>query len=143
MGLIDVLPFMGSRTILLPQFGEVKVKSPGEDRTLEAGLAAGGVRHERDLLNSRGSKLRVDVALKALLPERVSNERAQELLRQDVRSAREVVSPNVCRIFDLVVEDGQELVSMEYIDGTTLEAFRIEAQSLQRRRDPTQTAGAR
>ena len=42
-----------------------------------------------------------------------------------MRSAREVLSPNVCRIFDLVVEEGRELVSMEYIDGTTLaEALR-------------------
>ncbi len=47
-------------------------------------------------------KLRVDVALKALLAERLSSGRARELLRQEVRSAREVVSPNVCRIFDLV-----------------------------------------
>ena len=65
-------------------------------------------------------KLRVDVALKSVRPERLGNERTRELLRQEVRSAREVVSPNVCRIFDLVVEDGRELVSMEYIDGTTL-----------------------
>ncbi len=65
-------------------------------------------------------KLRVDVALKALRPERLSSEKARELLRQEVRSAREVVSQNVCRIFDLVVEDHQELVSMEFIDGVTL-----------------------
>jgi WD40 repeat protein len=65
-------------------------------------------------------KLRVDVALKALRPERLSSEKARELLRQEVRSAREVVSPNVCRIFDLVVEDQKELVSMEFIDGVTL-----------------------
>ncbi len=65
-------------------------------------------------------KLRVDVALKALRPDRLSSEKARELLRQEVRSAREVVSPNVCRIFDLVVEDHQELVSMEFIDGVTL-----------------------
>jgi WD40 repeat protein/predicted Ser/Thr protein kinase len=65
-------------------------------------------------------KLRVDVALKAVREELSSNERARELLRQEVRSAREVVSPNVCRIYDLVVEDGRELVSMEYIDGRTL-----------------------
>jgi WD40 repeat protein len=65
-------------------------------------------------------KLRVDVALKAIRPERAESERARELLRQEVRSAREVVSPNVCRIFDLVVEEGQELVSMEYINGITL-----------------------
>jgi serine/threonine-protein kinase len=65
-------------------------------------------------------KLRVDVVLKALRPERLSSSKARELLRQEVRSAREVVSPNVCRIFDLVVEDDQELVSMEFIDGVTL-----------------------
>jgi len=62
----------------------------------------------------------VDVALKSVRPELLSSEKARELLRQEVRSAREVVSPNVCRIFDLVVEEGRELVSMEYIDGTTL-----------------------
>ena len=41
-------------------------------------------------------------------------------LRQEVRAAREVVSPNVCRVFDLVEMDGRELVSMEYMDGSTL-----------------------
>jgi hypothetical protein len=53
---------------------------------------------------------------------RVVADRSQmrELLRQEVRSAREVVPPNVCRIFDLVVEDDRELVSMEFIDGVTL-----------------------
>jgi serine/threonine-protein kinase len=65
-------------------------------------------------------KLRVDVALKAVLADRAEHERARDMLRQEVRSAREVVSPNVCRIFDLVVEEGRELVSMEYIDGSTL-----------------------
>ena len=69
-------------------------------------------------------KLRVDVALKALLPRLLENERAVETLRQEVRAAREVVSPNVCRVFDLVeLDDGvgeRELVSMEYVDGQTL-----------------------
>jgi WD40 repeat protein len=65
-------------------------------------------------------KLRVDVALKAVRAGRLGSERARDLLRREVRSAREVVSPNVCRIFDLAVEDGQEFVSMEYIDGATL-----------------------
>lgn len=65
-------------------------------------------------------KLRVDVALKSLLREGLGDERMLELLRHEVRSAREVMSPNVCRIFDLVEVDGRELVSMEYIDGHTL-----------------------
>ncbi|HSE42311.1 MAG TPA: protein kinase [Acidobacteriota bacterium] len=58
-------------------------------------------------------KLRVDVALKSLRTDR--SQQDVESLRREVRAAREVISPNVCRIFYLVVEDKQELVSMEYI----------------------------
>jgi serine/threonine-protein kinase len=65
-------------------------------------------------------KLRVEVALKALRDDLFQSERRRELLRQEVRAAREVVSPNVCRIFDLIEIDGRELVSMEHVDGATL-----------------------
>jgi len=65
-------------------------------------------------------KLRVEVALKGLRPELLADESRRETLRSEVRAAREVVSPNVCRIFDLIEIDGQELLSMEYVDGTTL-----------------------
>ena len=65
-------------------------------------------------------KLRVDVALKSLRSELLADERALEALRSEVRLAREVISPNACRVFDLEELGGQELVSMEYIDGTTL-----------------------
>ncbi len=65
-------------------------------------------------------KLRVEVALKALRQNLFKNERRLEMLREEVRAAREVVSPNVCRIFDLIEVEGRELVSMEYVDGATL-----------------------
>jgi hypothetical protein len=65
-------------------------------------------------------KLRVEVALKALREDLFKDEGRLELLRQEVRAAREVMSPNVCRIFDLIEAEGRELVSMEYIDGGTL-----------------------
>jgi WD40 repeat protein len=68
-------------------------------------------------------KLQVEVALKALMPGRFAGDEGLELLRNEVRSAREVISPNVCRIFDLVEEDGREFVSMEYVDGGTLLAL--------------------
>ena len=58
-------------------------------------------------------KLRVEVALKALRGDLFKSERRLELLRQEVRAAREVVSPTVCRIFDLLEVEGRELVSME------------------------------
>jgi hypothetical protein len=65
-------------------------------------------------------KLRVEVALKALRPDLIRDARARDLLRREVRAARQIVSPNVCRVFDLVVEDGHEMVTMEFVDGTTL-----------------------
>jgi hypothetical protein len=40
-------------------------------------------------------KLRVDVALKALRVELLADKRALDLLRREVRAAREVISPNV------------------------------------------------
>ena len=65
-------------------------------------------------------KLRMDVALKSVRVDSKRSEDSMEALRREVRSAREVISPNVCRIFDLVVDQDQELISMEYIDGITL-----------------------
>jgi WD40 repeat protein len=76
-------------------------------------------------------KLRVEVALKALREGLFKDEKGLEMLRQEVRSAREVVSPNVCRIFDLVEADGRELVSMEYVDGQTLLAVLQESGPLE------------
>jgi hypothetical protein len=61
-------------------------------------------------------RLRVDVALKALLPRGAR----PEWLHGEIRAAREVVSPNVCRVFDLVEADGRELLSMEFVDGISL-----------------------
>jgi len=64
-------------------------------------------------------KLRVEVALKALRFDRSDASRLAQV-RREVRAARSVASPNVCRIFDLVDLEGEELVSMEYVDGSTL-----------------------
>jgi len=65
-------------------------------------------------------KLRLEVALKSLHPKLFETEDALELLRDEVRAAREVTSPNVCRLYDLIEVEGLELVSMEYVDGVTL-----------------------
>src|SRR5436190_1990642 len=73
-----------------------------------------------DVFKAFDLKLRVHVALKAIRADRAASERAREFLRSEVRSAREVMSPNVCRIFDLVTADDEEFVSMEHIDGLTL-----------------------
>jgi hypothetical protein len=89
----------------------------GERYQVVGRLGAGGM---GEVWRAFDLKLRVEVALKALREDLFKDEKRLEMLRQEVRAAREVVSPNVCRIFDLVEADGRELVSMEYVDGQTL-----------------------
>jgi eukaryotic-like serine/threonine-protein kinase len=65
-------------------------------------------------------KLGQPVALK-FLPGHVTHD-ADRLARfhQEVRLARQVSHPNVCRVYDIGETDGQHFLSMEYIDGEDL-----------------------
>ena len=57
------------------------------------------------------------VALKFLPPEATNNPQALDRFRNEVRIARQVSHPNVCRVYDLGEIDGQLFLSMEYVDG--------------------------
>ncbi|HEV2401855.1 MAG TPA: serine/threonine-protein kinase [Candidatus Sulfotelmatobacter sp.] len=60
------------------------------------------------------------VAMKFLPDEATSNEDLLERFRQEVRIARRVSHPNVCRVYDVGEVDGQSFFTMEYIDGEDL-----------------------
>jgi serine/threonine-protein kinase len=60
------------------------------------------------------------VALKFLPPELAADPAAVERFRQEVRVARRVAHPNVCRVFDFGEAGGRLFLSMEYIDGEDL-----------------------
>lgn len=64
--------------------------------------------------------LQQQVALK-FLPEPVAkDEAALERFRGEVRTARRVSHPNVCRVYDVGEVDGNTFLSMEYVDGEDL-----------------------
>ena len=65
-------------------------------------------------------KLYVPVALKFLSPAHAGDERRLQLLLNEVRLAREITHPNVCRLFDVGEIDGQHFLSMEYVEGEDL-----------------------
>jgi serine/threonine-protein kinase len=60
------------------------------------------------------------VALKLLPAEFSANEQALTLLRNEVRVARQIAHPNVCRVYDIGEHEGHAFVSMEYVDGEDL-----------------------
>src|SRR6516162_291343 len=60
------------------------------------------------------------VAMK-FLPERLSQDaRALARFHAEVRNARQVSHPNVCRVFDIGETDGALFLTMEYVDGEDL-----------------------
>ncbi|HEX8765766.1 MAG TPA: serine/threonine-protein kinase, partial [Candidatus Acidoferrum sp.] len=60
------------------------------------------------------------VAMK-FLPERLSqDEAALSRFHAEVRNARQVSHPNVCRVFDLGEAEGTLFLTMEYVDGEDL-----------------------
>ncbi|HYQ90394.1 MAG TPA: serine/threonine-protein kinase [Candidatus Binatia bacterium] len=65
-------------------------------------------------------ELSQSVALK-FLPEKVARNAADlARLRQEVRIARQIAHPNVCRTYDIAEAGGQVFVVMEYVDGEDL-----------------------
>ena len=60
------------------------------------------------------------VALKFLPDEAARDEGLLERFRGEVRIARRVSHPNVCRVYDVGDVDGQTFFTMEYVDGEDL-----------------------
>jgi serine/threonine protein kinase len=60
------------------------------------------------------------VALKFLPETLARDERALARFYNEVRIARQVTHPNVCRVYDIGQVEGQHYISMEFVDGEDL-----------------------
>ncbi len=65
-------------------------------------------------------KLGQSVALKFLPPALARDSSALERFHGEVRTARQIAHPSVCRVYDVAEHDGRTFLSMEYIDGEDL-----------------------
>ena len=65
-------------------------------------------------------KLEQTVALKFLPKSLAQNAEALTRFTREVRLARQVSHPNVCRVFDIGEADGQTFLTMEFVDGEDL-----------------------
>ncbi len=63
------------------------------------------------------------VALKFLNAQLANDPAAVGRLRNEVRLARQVAHPNVCRVYDIAEVEGQCFLTMEYVDGEDLSSI--------------------
>jgi serine/threonine protein kinase len=63
------------------------------------------------------------VALKFLPKSLARNEEALTRFTREVRMARQVSHPNVCRVFDIGEADGQTFLTMEFVDGEDMSSL--------------------
>jgi predicted Ser/Thr protein kinase len=84
-----------------------------------AALRPGGM---GEVYRAHDLELGQPVALKFLRAFR-SDERARAHLRTEVRLARQIAHPNVCRVYDIGESHGELYLSMEFVDGEDLSAL--------------------
>jgi serine/threonine protein kinase len=101
----DVSTYFPSGTLLAGRYRIVR----------HLGSGGMGVVYQADDL-----KLDVPVALKFLNRASAGNERRLELFLNEVRLARQITHPNVCRIFDVGEVEGRHFLSMEHVEGEDL-----------------------
>ena len=117
-------------TVVIPQAISPPASSstPDEGRFVPGTLVAG--RYRIISLLGRGGMgevyratdltLAQPVALKFLPDTGADHLRALERFHNEVRIARQVSHPNVCRVYDVGEADGMPYISMEYVDGEDL-----------------------
>jgi serine/threonine-protein kinase len=125
----EPLPKENSETLKSPRFSSPSSRGEG---SFVAGTTLGGRYRLTGLLGRGGMgevykaedlKLNQTVALKFLPEDFAKDKAALERFYGEVRTARRVSHPNVCRVFDIGEVEGAHFLSMEFIDGDDLSSL--------------------
>jgi serine/threonine-protein kinase len=119
---------------------------------LEPGFILGGRYELEEVLGVGGAGcvyratdryVKTEVAVKVLREDRAVDKKWIERLAREVRVAREIRHPNVCRVYEFHHADGYWYLTMEYADGGTLQdaltkrsAMRLKKGVIPKPRDP-------
>ncbi len=76
-----------------------------------------------EIYRAHDLKLGQPVALKFLPAAAAKNQQLLARFHAEVRIARQVSHPNVCRVYDIGEVDGSTFLSMEYVDGEDLRSL--------------------
>ena len=122
-----------SPTISVSDRQDTAVAAPDTQTSKAPGFAPGSMVAERyrvvsllgrggmgEVYSAEDLKLGQRVALKFLPTNRVKNSSWRHRFYAEVRMARQVSHPNVCRVYDVGESDGRLFLSMELVDGEDL-----------------------
>jgi tetratricopeptide (TPR) repeat protein/tRNA A-37 threonylcarbamoyl transferase component Bud32 len=90
----------------------------GDRYTLVEEIGAGGMGQVYKAIDGTLGKT---VALKLVRARSGPQEQTSERFRRELTLAQEVTHPNVCRVYDLGENDGMLFISMEYVEGQSLD----------------------
>ncbi len=119
-------------TVVIPTAESRAVSSTSEEGRFVPGTLVAGRYRIISLLGRGGMgevyratdlTLSQPVALKFLPDSGPDHLRALERFHNEVRVARQVSHPNVCRVYDVGEADGMPYISMEYVDGEDLSSL--------------------
>ena len=124
-------PRFSSAAATRSSFGSASSDSPDEGRFLPGALIAeryrilgllgrGGM---GEVYRATDLRLSQQVALKFLPESTAADPDILARFNNEVRIARQVSHPNVCRVYDIGEVDGMPYISMEYVDGENLSAL--------------------
>ncbi|MFT7684555.1 MAG: serine/threonine protein kinase, partial [Moritella dasanensis] len=91
---------------------------------LEAHIGSGGmsdIYKAKDLLLSKAGVDDPYVAIKVLQPQYTKNKEAQQLLFREAHKTMALSHPNIIRVYDVDKEDKLCFITMEWINGETLD----------------------
>ena len=75
-----------------------------------------------DVFRGRDPLLDRDVALKVMQAKRRLSPLAKARFMREARTLSQLDHPNICRIYDFIEDTRQDVLVLEYLDGTTLKA---------------------
>jgi serine/threonine-protein kinase len=118
----------GNATITDDRLGSPPVGEPGESALAPGQLLAGRYRVSGfvarggmgEVYRAEDALLGEPVAIKLLRPEVSRKPGAHERFATEIRIARKITHPNVCRVFDVGIDGERVFFTMELFDGETL-----------------------
>ena len=99
----------------------------GERYRIQRLLGSGGM---ADVYEALDLELEEIIAVKVVHPDVANREEMVNQFKKEIKLARKIVHPNVCRIYDFGSTEDLKFVTMELIEGSTLDALNKERPDL-------------